>query len=190
VRLVLVRHLPTAWNREGLLQGCNDQAILPPDEGSLKEIATNKLLLGQYQLFELVLASGLKRTQETAVLYGRNSFVVEPLLNELDFGLFEGRPRAEMEIALSPLWLEDPRDLVLGISLATFEKRITAFIDKYRQCQQLLAFGHGAWIRGMVSLVRHGDLRGMNRFVLPHNALVEVTLEGEQASCRVVPPVS
>ena len=43
----------------------------------------------------IILASTLKRTQQTAQMYGMN-VVIEPLLDELDFGEFEGRPKEEL----------------------------------------------------------------------------------------------
>ena len=45
----------------------------------------NQNNLSRLQPFDLILASTLKRTQQTAQMYGMN-VVIEPLLDELDFG--------------------------------------------------------------------------------------------------------
>ena len=55
----------------------------------------NQQTLNSFMPFDLILASTLKRTQQTAQMYGMN-VVIEPLLDELDFGEFEGRPKEEL----------------------------------------------------------------------------------------------
>ena len=42
--------------------------------------------------------------------------ITEPLLDELDFGPFEGRPKKDLMDAMGENWLQHPRNLLLGES--------------------------------------------------------------------------
>ncbi|MBM7644168.1 putative phosphoglycerate mutase [Scopulibacillus daqui] len=171
MRLMLIRHLPTEWNEKGLLQGKRNTAI---DEKSLINqkagICHNKKILEKFKPFDCVLASELLRTQQTAKVYGFD-FHAEPLLNELDFGEFEGTEK-ETFVQNHIDWLSHPKKLILGESLADFEHRIFQFIQCYRKYEQVLAFGHGSWIRGLISIVNYGDINQMNRINVDNNELI------------------
>ena len=95
MQITLIRHLPTEWNVNTWLQGRQDIEILPITDRDQLEIVKNQNNLSRLQPFDLILASTLKRTQQTAQMYGMN-VVIEPLLDELDFGEFEGRPKEEL----------------------------------------------------------------------------------------------
>ncbi len=173
MKLFVIRHLPTDWNRAGLLQGQQDRPLLALDEDALHRVEQNRLLLHEHEPYDHVLASALRRTQATAVAYGYR-FHVEPLLNELDFGCFEGCTRGELMAQLGAAWLDDPRSLSLGESIEEFATRLRAFVQRYAESQRVLVFGHGAWTRGMLSLAAYGDLRGLNHVALANNALVQI----------------
>ncbi|MCP5117935.1 MAG: histidine phosphatase family protein [bacterium] len=190
MNLVCIRHLPTEWNLRRVMQGQRDIPALEPDAASLEAIARNREALPSLGPFDIVVASALSRTQQTAAHYGYPDAVVEPLLNELSFGSWEGRPRAELEAELGDRWLGDPRELVLGEPLAEFTNRIRRFLAKYSVHGRVLAFAHGSWMRGLVSIARHGDVRGMNRFFIENSEVhaFEVSNGGsvvrEQVSTR------
>ena len=95
MQITLIRHLPTEWNVNTWLQGRQDIEILPITDCDQLEIVKNQNILSRLQPFDIILASTLKRTQQTAQMYGMN-VVIEPLLDELDFGDFEGRPKEEL----------------------------------------------------------------------------------------------
>ena len=126
--------------------------------------------------FDLILASTLKRTQQTAQMYGMN-VVTEPLLDELDFGKFEGRPKEELIKELGERWLEKPKRITLGESIIHLENRIVDFIKKYEGYDNILVFGHGSWIRAFISLVQNGHINGMNRIHVPNNKCITLTFD-------------
>lgn len=172
--LVCIRHLPTAWNQSGRLQGRRDTDLVEIDETTASAIRANQTRLEEMQPFDTVLASALKRTQQTAALYGYRNVSVEPLLDELDFGPYEGQPKDVMVNDLTPDWQTDPRSLVLGEPISQLEKRILKFLDKYSTNRQVLIFGHGSWIRGLLSVVEYGDVRAMNTVEVDNNSLVTI----------------
>ena len=177
MKLVMVRHMTTDLNVRGVLQGRRDIPILEPGPLDLEKIQANLLTIRAQEGsgYDHVLTSRLKRTQMTANLYGY-SFQVESLADELDFGAYEGQPKTEL-FDQEPLWQDRPDCLVLGESLSDFENRVLAFCRKYELCDRILVFGHGAWIRGLVSRVENGSIQNMNQMVLPNNEVIILNIE-------------
>jgi broad specificity phosphatase PhoE len=159
------------WNQMNRLQGRQDTNILELDEVSAAAVQRNQQNLRSAGPFDAILASGLKRTQQTAAAYGLNEFIVEPLLDELDFGPFEGRGKDLLAQEL-PDWMRDPRKLVLGEPVSNLEARIRSFIEKYNHLPRILVFGHGSWFRGLLSIERYGDVRAMNAVQIDNNEMV------------------
>ena len=172
---IALRHLPTAWNLEGRLQGRRDLSIALPDRTARLRILRIREELRNEAPFDTVLASGLKRSQETARLHGFPDFKVEPLMDELDFGDFEGQPKSKLEQSLGDPWRNAQASLLLGESLGDLQQRILDFRSKYPAGTRILLFGHGAWLRACVSLLRFGDLRAMNRLEIPHHRLLRLS---------------
>lgn len=179
MKLYLLRHLQTEWNLERRLQGRRNIDILAPNLKIQENIQRNKTILEGLPSFDLVLVSRLKRTQQTAVIYGFNEYWIESLLDELDFGIFEGQLTIVLKSSFKEEWIKNPRNLQLGESLIELENRIIGFLTKYQELKNILAFGHGAWIRGLLSMVEYGDLDKMNthQFKLNHNELLKVEID-------------
>ncbi len=171
MQIALIRHLPTIWNQKGLLQGTKDISILPIRQKVKEEIVHNKRQLKKFEPVELVLTSTLTRTQETAKAYGYNEYTIEPLLDELNFGKFEGKEKSLLIKECGNTWIKSPRDLNLGESLVGFEQRILTFLSKYKNHSRILIFGHGSWIRGIISITKVRSIDDMNTFHLDNNSL-------------------
>jgi broad specificity phosphatase PhoE len=168
MQLTLIRHLPTEWNKKTWLQGRRDIGISPPSPDIRNKILENKSYLSQLEPFDCVLASTLKRTQETAKQYGYIA-KIECLLDELDFGSFEGKPKSNLIGQLGKAWEEHPSSLVLGEKVADLEIRIHTFLEKYSEVPNLLVFGHGAWIRALSSYWSYGHIDKMNQLTIENN---------------------
>jgi broad specificity phosphatase PhoE len=172
--ITLIRHLPTEWNKRTWLQGRRDINLSPITEDFKIQISRNQQLIKKLPPFDLVLASTLRRTHQTAMLYGCQP-ETEGLLDELDFGPFEGRPKEELIETYGDKWIQNPKDLILGESIKNLEKRVLLFLDKYKEFNHILVFGHGSWIRALVSYLNHGDINKMNTINVENNACI--TLE-------------
>jgi probable phosphoglycerate mutase len=168
MQITLIRHLPTEWNKKSWLQGKKDIDIFPPNEEIIREIETNKQYLEKLSPFDLILASRLKRTHQTANLYGYRP-ITEKLLDELDFGPFEGAPRKWLLEKHSDQWFLHPKELVLGESLQNLEDRIILFLEKFQDYKNLLVFGHGSWFRAFLSYQQYGDINQMNQLSVKNN---------------------
>jgi broad specificity phosphatase PhoE len=168
MQLTLIRHLPTQWNKKTWLQGRRDIEISTPTQHVNNKIIENQLYLCKLEPFDLVLASTLLRTQQTAKQYGYHA-ETECLLDELDFGPFEGQPKEELIKSCGAAWEEHPSTLVLGEKVTELEKRIVRFLEKYSEVPNLLVFGHGAWIRAISSYWKYGHINKMNQMTIENN---------------------
>lgn len=175
MQVTFIRHLPTEWNKIGKLQGRKDIRIMPITNELQKGIRHNQNYLRKLSPFDMVLASSLKRTQQTAEVYGYNS-ETETLLDELDFGPFEGRSKEELHEKYGKQWLEEPKELVLGESLTHLEERIVTFLKKYQHLSNLLVFGHGSWIRAVISYSLYSHINHMNKVTVSNNACFTLLL--------------
>ncbi|MDR4888599.1 histidine phosphatase family protein [Fredinandcohnia sp. QZ13] len=178
MELTLIRHLPTAWNEKGVLQGIRDIPILEVSGANKEEIEKNKEQL-KFS-YSLVLTSALLRTQQTAKAYGYNHFEIEPLLNELHFGEFEGKEKQQLVETHKHNWYTNPREIVLGEKIADLETRIITFIEKYKNYESILVFGHGSWIRACLSYHRFGNIDQMNQLEIKNNQLLTIEVGEEE----------
>lgn len=176
MQITLIRHLPTEWNNVQKLQGRKDIELSPITEVFQKGIVQNRQHLNSLSPFDLVLASTLKRTHQTAQLYGYLA-ETEGLLDELDFGPFEGLSKANIIQQYGNQWIENPKELVLGERVSNLEERIILFLNQYQSSNNLLVFGHGAWIRAFLSYVQYGHINKMNQMTIVNNECMTVQLK-------------
>ena len=170
MKAYLIRHLPTEWNKKNLLQGKKDISILNISNEDKLQMEKNLQFINT-QRFDKVLTSTLKRTQQTANIYGYDAFQAEPLLDELNFGIFEGLPKSKLIEGTNNFWIEDPKTLVLGESLQNFEDRLILFLSKYRRYKKILIFGHGAVIRALTSINNGKNIDSMNKIEIQNNSI-------------------
>ena len=172
--LTLIRHLKTSYNSRGIFQGSIDASIDSPTEQDLDTIRRNLSVLKKGD-FDAVYCSALRRTQETALLYGYENPIIEPLINELNFGHYEGMPKDAFSDHDQTLWLNNPEGLVLGEPLSDFFRRIDLFTNKIKGLRVLI-FSHGAVMRYLKSRHECNDTSHMNRLDLTHNSIIELSI--------------
>jgi len=86
IRLALLRHGHTAWNRMGRIQGASD---IPLDEAARAELSGYRLPPPWDQA--ALWSSPLKRAAETAELVARHTPRLAPELTEMNWGQWEGQ---------------------------------------------------------------------------------------------------
>lgn len=179
IRLTLVRHFKTPWNRDGKLQGRADISILPAQADAVESL--QKELRGKN--YHRVFASELRRTQETAAGCGfGDSVEISALLNETDFGEWEGCSAEELRAATS--WMSDPRNVELGENFDSFSGLVNSFIQQLLAAgdADILIFGHGAWIRCCIATVEKGAPGLMNQLTVEHNRDSSLLLDGRHGA--------
>ncbi len=177
MKLFIIRHLATSYNQQKLLQGSIDKPILEPSKNDLEKINQNKLRLESFKPFNQVLVSKLIRTRMTAQAYGFNDEIkVEPLLSELNFGCFEGGSKSTLLEQHADVWINHPQNLILGEPLKQLETRVLTFLQKYKNENSVLIFGHGSWLRALHSIIQLGNISEMNKISIPNNQLLTFEL--------------
>jgi broad specificity phosphatase PhoE len=124
--LVLVRHGQTEANARGLLLGRADPPL--SELGHRQAAALATLVPADAR----VVASPLRRAQETAAAFGREVEIDERWI-ELDYGEFDGRPIADVPPDAWAAWRADPHFVPTGgESLVTLGVRVRG------ACEELL----------------------------------------------------
>jgi probable phosphoglycerate mutase len=143
-RLVLARHGETAWSRSGQHTGRTDIPLTDAGRDQARRLGT--ALAGRS--FSRVLTSPLARASETARIAGFTSdVVVDPELQEWDYGVYEGRRRVDIA-AEEPGWTVWSRPITGGESLAELGARADRVIDRLLPIGgDVLVFSHGHFLR-------------------------------------------
>lgn len=175
VTILAIRHLQTHKNQIGVLQGLMDTSIAPIATEDHRRISLNKVVIEKFQPIDAVYCSTLCRTRQTANVYGFDKYITTPLLNELDFGRFENAPKQKMVDALEPSWTVQPRSLILGEPLVSLEARILLFLAEQPNYKTILLFGHGAWLRALLSISLQGNIDMMNRISISNNEILHLS---------------
>ena len=145
MHIYLLRHGETRQNKEGRYQGRT--------EISLSEEGRSKLFASKRKP-ERVYVSGLSRSRQTAeIIYPGSQIVSIPELDELDFGVFEGKNFGELkEDPAYRTWVDSGciGKCPNGEDKATFTKRVcdalSALAEKEKDSEELYIVAHGGTI--------------------------------------------
>ncbi len=144
-RMVLLRHGATEWSRSGQHTGRTDIPLL--EEGCKQAKKAGELLRAHgFTRFTLVLASPLRRAEETCGLAGFES-QVDPDLMEWDYGAYEGLTSAEIR-ELRPGWNLWEDGVPDGETLTDVARRADRVIERVRSVEgDTLCVAHGHLLR-------------------------------------------
>jgi len=138
-----VRHGETEWSREGRHTGRSDIPLT--DEG--REQATSLRAALRQRQFAAVYSSPLQRARETARLAGFEAAIVDPDLEEWDYGEYDGLTSAEVRRA-RPGWVLWRDGCPGGESIEHVSARADRVIERFRQQPgDVLVFAHGHILR-------------------------------------------
>jgi broad specificity phosphatase PhoE len=165
MKIYMIRHGETDWNRKFKIQG---QADIPLNDTGRKQAVYAAGIFSGIQV-DAAYTSPLKRARETAeiVLSGKRScpLYTEPLLKEISYGIQEGRSLTTIRCCpwfrlhnylVHPEKYIPPRD---GESIPELKARCRTFLDTYvygfeDRVSVMMIFTHGAFMRAMFSLVK------------------------------------
>jgi broad specificity phosphatase PhoE len=146
--LLLVRHGQTAANADGLLIGRTESALT--ERGRRQAAALGRLLGG----VSVVVSSPLRRTLETAEMIEAPLEVDERWI-EMDYGVYDGRPMAEVGAERWAAWHADPSyRLPGGESLEEVGRRVrSACADLAERAEEadVVVLSHVSPIKAAVS---------------------------------------
>jgi len=142
-RLFTVRHGETEWSRTGHHTGRTDVPLTAAGRTAAQQLAPQ--LAGH--AFSLVLTSPLSRARDTAALAGYPDAVVDPDLQEWDYGDYEGRTSVDI-LAERPDWSLWDDGVPKGETIAEVATRCDRVIARVRIADgDVLAFAHGHVLR-------------------------------------------
>ncbi len=172
MRLYLVRHGKTEWNRAKRFQGQKNSPLL--EEGREQARRLGRSLEGK--TFAACFCSPLERTRETAGLMNLNQeFIPDEAFMEIDLGLLEGecfgRIRPELEPVVDQFWNSPEtfdKKLTGGEDFEDIRKRavgrIEEIVSEHGEDDDILIVSHGALLK---SILNHYERRDLKDFWAP-----------------------
>lgn len=176
IRLALLRHGHTAWNRAGRVQGRSD---IPLDDAARIELAA-QTLPAPWNTADLC-ASPLVRAVETAQLVGGRAPQVYAALTEMSWGDWEGRKA--LDLKADPAC--DHRDIEqwgwsytppAGESPAGVRARVVPWADALRR--DTVAVCHIGVMRVLLAHATGWNFDGPAPFRIKRNRLFVIGIEG------------
>ncbi|MCX4029821.1 phosphoglycerate mutase family protein [Endozoicomonas sp. SM1973] len=125
----LLRHWPTAWNQQGLIQGRCDIPLTKASMAALKtlQVPPNLQISHWY-------VSPLQRAKQTLANLGLTGEIAESL-TEMDWGEWEGKSLAELRQTDPRLTIEEPKGIHLqcpkGESPKNVQQRLLGWLQQF-----------------------------------------------------------
>lgn len=196
MKIYIIRHGETLWNREGRLQGSADTLL--SDLG--RELAKKTAEAFTEVPIAAVFSSPLKRAAETArIMKGSRDIPVflDKRLQEISFGIYEGLHCDPMHYNIPEKdfvkkFFEHPETYKApegGESIQDLCKRTTEFLNELAansdyQDKTVLVASHGAAIKGLLSSLNPDGIAGFWRGGVHKNCAVTL-LEVQNNEIRV-----
>lgn len=188
MRMWLVRHGETEWNREARYQGHSDVPL--NEEGIRQALKVAERMVGEPIV--AVYSSDLSRARMTAEIIAaphRAPLYIKPLLREADYGLWEGLPYREIKNRYPgsiERWLDDPEGSrpPQGESLGEVRDRALKAVEEIKAENPdgtVVVVTHGGVIAMLLMTFLKEDSSFLRRF-FGRNAsvsLIEVNEEAE-----------
>ena len=197
MKLVLVRHGETEWNKLGKFQGRQDIALNARGIAQAKETA-QAVIDWQHSA---VYSSPLKRTMQVAQEISRLSgkpVAQVPGVQELSLGDLEGVTGEEMRSGWPEVyaaWRDDPASVAMpnGESLMELQERAwnalleleQAHLESQNQDEALILVSHNFAIRSMIGKILGMPLSNFHSMSLSLSSIctVEIDQRGRRLSC-------
>lgn len=191
MKLIIVRHVQTIFNREGRLQGSLDSGLTAVGYQQLKALSE---ALAEYS-FTKVYSSPLGRTIETCKRLS-SEYQLSTLLREQCFGQYEGRLLTEIE-TIDPMLMSVVRGERINHKLCEqsesfgeLQMRALCFLDFIRQRhsreETILAVSHGNFIKALLSSIANnklGEVIPKSQLTHFNGAFSEVNIDHQGRPC-------
>ncbi len=182
MRLLMVRHAETTWNREGRYQGRRESELSTRGVGQAQALAQRLATENATS----IISSPLLRTRLTSQLCAERLGVgvyLDERITEISHGLWEGKLRGEVEARWPELWhkwCEAPQTVRFpgGESLADVQRRLGAFLtDLVHHASPLIVVTHDVIIRLVVLQARNQPLSEFQSVYSDNGSITQVDWE-------------
>ena len=183
MKLILVRHGETVWNREQRVQGVSDIEL--SERGREQAEILARCL--KHETIERIISSPLTRAYQTAQAIGRFHAVdieVDVDLRELDQGIFEGLTFQEMRerhASFLNRWSADPVSLVIpeGESLVDLQRRAWSAVERIiKVSKNTLVVSHNFPITVIVCKLQNLRLARLRDVTVDVASKTYITIDG------------
>lgn len=180
MKIILVRHGLTQANINKTYS-VNETRI---DRNNLDILDRTKSLLENYKI-DQVYTSALIRSQETANYLGFNDFIIDPRLNEMDFGDFKGQNLIDVRENYKDFFQMESKNYFdtkypNGESRNDLIKRLGEFLDeKSQENKNILCFSHGIAIRASLFWLLK-DLENWSSFWIDNGSLTVFNIKDQK----------
>lgn len=127
--IYFLRHWPTDWNQQGLIQGRRDIPLTQASIAELKGLQVPSDLAIHHWF-----VSPLQRAQQTLISLGLTGEVAEPLI-EMDWGEWDGQSLADLRQSDPRLAVEEPKGIDLqcpkGESPLNVQQRLLNWLKQF-----------------------------------------------------------
>jgi len=177
MRLYIVRHGQTAWNKEFRFQGSSD---IPLDDVGKDQAYRVSKMLAYYKVSKIY-ASPLIRANTTAQIIQKKVNVpisYDPGLQEVKLGEWEGLTVKEINKEYSKeflIWENEPTKQV-GLGVETYydlQNRAVNTVENIckKESENLIIVTHGAWMRALLCNVLNISLENRLGFEITNTGL-------------------
>jgi broad specificity phosphatase PhoE len=192
MKLILVRHGETQWNRENRVVGFADIGL--NDEGR-KQVKRLALALKEERV-DAIYASPLSRAWETAqevARYHDGEVKADDAFKEMDAGELDGLTYEDMRDRYGELikqWLSEPASVIMpgGESLANVQERAWLAVEKIREKHPddvVMVVSHNFVILCIICKALGLDLSQFRR-LRPHVASISILNFGQRGTSLVL----
>ena len=195
MKLILVRHGQTVWNREKRAQGVSDIELNEYGRAQAECLALSLLDEG----IDSIVSSPLKRAIQTAEAINRFHHLpidTQDGLMELNMGDFEGIALGRMlndhEDFLKQ-WADDPASIVMpgGESLAELQRRAWGAVERIiAKPGTTLLVSHNFTIMTILSMIKGVDIAHFRQFHVDVASKTVVSFAGERGDIVIFNDIS
>ena len=167
--ILFIRHGPTVWNMQGLIQGQTDIPLSEEGRAEVRRWALRTDFAG-FDWF----ASPLARAKETAAIMGANGLRTEPRLMEANWGDWEGWSLERLRQDIGEIFAAmEAQGLDLtppgGESPRMVRARLSSWLSEVAPAQRpIVAVCHAGVVRAAYSLATGWEMKKKAPLARPH----------------------
>jgi broad specificity phosphatase PhoE len=187
LKLILVRHGETLWNRENRIQGHTDVALSDIGHTQVQKLACSL----KDEKIDAIYSSPLTRAYETARAISRFhdvDIMIDHDLKELNHGDFEGMTIAELKEKHETFlknWYGNPASVIMpnGESLSQVQKRVWDVITTImKTSKDSLVVSHGMAIMAILCKIQNLSLSDGRQMFVNMSSKTVVSFENGKIS--------
>jgi len=194
MKIQLIRHCETEWNRLERCQGISDIEL--NNNGIEQSILLKNFYLDKH--IDLIFSSDLKRTMQTTLEINKNlksNIIQTEELREMDQGDFEGLSFSYIRKNFASQlleWRSNPKKFRIpnGETLGEVQDRALAFMEslfiKYKSFKNIIIVSHNLVIASILCYYSNRDLKDFADFTLDSGSISTLMYSNDKISIEEI----